>query len=216
MKTLETLDTINETDEPVTGWEGLANAESPAKNEEVDIKAIMDEATEDLGHDLPDDDLESAETSAEYAATNDEIYKSLFNQLSRDIFIGQANSIPAETLKAKTDSRNILMEIHFTNTLNAQKGEPETPIITALENRKAVYDQMFDSYKDLGEPQLANEYTNLSTRTTELIALASDTKKNIEDKKNPDSTYNQLASQFKGHASPAAPKPSENNAAMFK
>lgn len=186
---------FNETRE-YTEWDTLEGAESPAA-EKVNVKAIMD-SVEVPELNFPDDDTpESTETSPEYAATNKEIYDSVFTQLSRDIFVGENNGNPPEVIKAKADTRDILIDIHLTNMLNVENGEPEIPLTTAIEQRKAVYDQKVELYQKLGDTERAKENINLSTRATELISYTNAAKKNIEDHKDPNSNYNQLANQFK-------------------
>lgn len=194
-KTPNTLEVFKETDEH-TEWDDLENAESPAR-EDIDVKAVMD-SVEVPELDLPDDDT-AAETSAEstYAATDQEIYDSLFNQLSKEIFTSINNGNSPETTKSRSDIRDILIDVHLTNELNTQNGEPEIPLTTAIERRKALYDQKYELYQKLGDTERAKENIRLSTRTTELIGYADSAKKSIEDHKNPESNYNQLASQFK-------------------
>lgn len=194
-KTPNTLEVFKETDER-TEWDDLENAESPAR-EDIDVKAVMD-SVEVPELDLPDDDT-TAETSAEstYAATNQEIYDSLFNRLNKEIFTSENNGNSLETTKSRSDIRDILIDVHLTNELNTQNGEPEIPLTTAIERRKALYDQKYELYQKLGDTERAKENIRLSTRTTELIGYADSAKKSIEDHKNPESNYNQLASQFK-------------------
>lgn len=239
-QTPNTLENFKETSE-ITEWDTLGNADSPAQ-EKIDVTAVMDSAAttdyDDIPDDLPEDaadlealdaaelreaeriaaaeEAESSEVSKDYAATDREIYDEISLLLNKDIFTAENNDNSSEIIQEKRNARNIFMEAYFRSQITSEQGNTNTSLASTLENDRTIYDKMALTYGDqFHDIPAAKHYINLSTRTTELISLVNSVKSNIENRKDPNSAYNQLANQLDRRPTPAH-VPAQDNAAMFK
>ena len=212
---------LNESDEikEFTEWDLLTEPQ-PTSDEKTDITAVMDSVAmpnyDDISDDIPEDVATSTETSANYAATDREIYDKISLLLNKNISTAESNGNSPETIQEKRNARNIFMEAYFRSQIASEQGNTDTTLTSVLENDKSIYDKIALTYSDqFHDIPAAKHYTNLSARTTELISLVNSVRSNIENQKNPNSTHNQLANQFDRHPTP--PKiPAQDNSAMFK
>lgn len=214
-KPFEEIKEVQET----TEWDTLTEPE-PSSDEKVDVTAVMDSVATQNYDDIPDDTPEnidaSTETSANYAATDREIYDEISLLLNKNISTAENNGNSPEIIQEKRNARNIFMEAYFRSQIASEQGNTDTTLTSVLENDKTIYDKMALTYGDqLHDASAAKHYTNLSARTTELISLVDSVKSNIENQKDPNSTYNQLAKQFDHRPTPPE-TPVQDNSAMFK
>lgn len=197
-QTPNTLENFKETDEH-TEWDTLADADSPAKDEKLDITAIMD-SVEVPDIDLPNDD--TAETAANYTASNDEIYHATLDYLNRDVRVAENNGVSPESLQEVKSTRDLLIDAYTSTLIDAQAGE-NSSLVDELKKRQAICHQKVKIYSELGDDETANHNAKLSEYTTTLINHTNTIKKNIEDEKNPDSLHHQNANAF--HSGPSGP-----------
>ena len=200
MKTPELSNNSKQFDETNerTAWDTLGD-------KEVDIKATMNVAVEDSKNNLPDDIPESTETSSEYAATNDEIFKDAIKILNDNIYIAKTNGIPPEKLHQVESSRDLFVDAYFETTIDSKDGSPAPSIADVLRKRQSIQDLKVEYYTQIGDNQSAEQAIQLSNETAELIQLTSNVQKSIEVHKDPNSFHNKNASAFQTELTPKNP-----------
>lgn len=180
-----------------TAWDSLKNAESSVEDSsesgEIDIKAIMDSVPVEA-MDIPDDEPD-AETVANYAATDEEIYQEMFSHINQDIATGEMHHSSPEVMRGLINSRDVLLDAYLETTLT-ENSQTAPTLTEALEKRKAIYDKKLDFYNKLHDDKLAEQNASLAEQAGILIEHSAAIAKRIQDERDPNSNYRKNADAF--------------------